>query len=134
MRFPPRIFFLPRYLVLLGRAERAMRRKEWEKAAETLEEVHRGGLGTSWSHHFLGLSFLRLHRWNEAVKEYEAIKKPLSDRDLNSWRLLNHSIALYEVGRNRECAELLKSSIDATWAEEPLRRAKGLLAEFQEEQ
>jgi hypothetical protein len=111
-----------------------MRSKEWEQAAQILEEIHRRGLGTSWSHHYLGLSFLRLHRWNEAVEEYEAIRKPLSDQDLNSWRLLNHSIALYEVGRNRECAELLRSSIVDSWTEEPLRRAKGMLAEFQEEQ
>jgi tetratricopeptide (TPR) repeat protein len=111
-----------------------MRSKEWEQAAQILEEIHRRGLGTSWSHHYLGLALLQLHRWDEAVEEYEAIERPVRDPASNSWRLLNHSIALYEVGRKRECAELLRSSIDATWAEEPLRRAKGLLAEFQDEQ
>jgi lipoprotein NlpI len=99
-----------------------------------MENIHRRGIRTSTSRHWLGLALLQLHRWDEAVEEYEAIEKPVRDPASNSWRLLNHSIALYEVGRKRECAELLRSSIDATWAEEPLRRAKGLLAEFQDEQ
>jgi hypothetical protein len=121
-------------MVLIGRAERAIHRKEWAEAAETIEKIHRRGFRTSLSQHLLGLALLRLHRWDEAVEQYESIEKPVFDPAHNSWRLLNHSIALYEVGRKDECAELLRTSIDDTWAEEPLKRAKALLAEFQEEQ
>lgn len=129
-----RILFAPMYLVLMERAERAIDRKDWEEAVEALEKIHQREIRTSTTRHWLGLALLQLHRWNEAVEQYESIEKPVRDRVDNSWRLLNHSIALYEVGRKRECAELLRSSIDSTWDEEPLRRAKGLLAEFQDEQ
>jgi len=118
----------------MDRAYRAAEAGDWGQVVRILGRLHGRGLVTPTSRHWLGLAYLQLERWQDALDEYEQIRGPLPEHDAEARRIVNHAIARFELGQRTECARLLKEKISNDWPVKEVQRAKRLLAEIEAEQ
>ena len=112
---------------------RAAETENWSRVIEILEALHESNLVTPTSRHWLGIAYLMLHRWQDALEQYEQIRTPLHDTNADARRIVNHAIARFETGQVDGCASLLRESVTSDWPVDELRRAKTLLAEIEAE-
>ncbi len=123
-----RLVHAPRFAAGMDRVYQAADAGDWKQVVETLEALHGWDLVTPTSRHWLGLGYLQLHRWCDALDQYEKIRKPLPERDMDIRRVVNHAIACFELGERQQCARLLKEQISPDWPEKEVRRAKTMIA------
>lgn len=95
----------------------------WNRVVSLLEEVHARGPDSDDTHHRLGCAYVMLEKWEEAVREFEAIKEALPQTREDTRRYFNYALALAMVGRKNESLGVLESSGVERWR--PDLREKG---------
>lgn len=134
MRLVGKLLRLPqlaRYVVAMQRVYREAGQGDWTKVAAEIEQMHQRHLVTNTSRHWLGLAYLKLQRWNEALEQYDAIDGPLKDPDADAHRIINHALSHYRIGNTDICARLLKQGMTEEWPDAELRKAKEILSEIE---
>ena len=123
----------PRYVAGMWRVRRAAESRDWAAVAETIENLHDRKLVTDMSRHWLGIAYLRLERWGDALEQYDSIEDRLRKKDSEARRILNHALSYYRLGDSERCASILKEGIGEDWPVVELKKAKYLLHEIEAE-
>ena len=123
----------PRYVAGMQNVYRAAASEDWARVAEVIERLHGRALVTDTSRHWLGIAYLKLARWRDALEEYEGIDRPLANHDAEARRTLNHALAHYRTGNPERCATMLQEGINPDWPAPEMRKARTILNEIEQE-
>ena len=109
---------------------RAFQRQDWSGAEEGARRLLALRLESSLVRYWLGTALLHQERVEEALLEFESIRRRLWRPRDEAKKTINHTIALVRARRIQEAGDVVRSADTARWPEPLARRAESILAEL----
>jgi tetratricopeptide (TPR) repeat protein len=109
------------------RAYIAWKLERWDVVIGALEGICRYRLDDEDIRLGLANAYVQVGRWVDALARFEELGSTQKKTKRSAARWYNHALTLYELGRDRECEELLNHSMEDWWGEEAIRKSETLL-------
>ena len=109
------IILSPIILLLLWRLYHKRGTRDWGAIISITNIISKIGKIQSIDIVWAGYAYSNLHKWKEALHQYEKIVVPCESLEEESWRYCLHAYALAKVGRYVEANNLLRQSITDDW-------------------
>ena len=107
-----------------ARAYIAWRAKRWEIVASAYEFLNLRGLADTVDRAGLATAYVHLRKWQEAIEIFDGLELEKAKPRFVVATWFNHALALYEMGRYQECADLLERNANRTLMKRQTRKEK----------
>lgn len=124
---PRLIVAIPYFLYIYFRGAIAKKRRDWEKVVSFLSRLEIRELITDDLRLELSCAYMQLGRWDEAIRASQRIRQPFSNIQMEAIRWVNESIALLNLGREEEAAQLMTEKLDERWPSAQKLKARSVI-------
>jgi hypothetical protein len=94
-----------------------LQEKRWPSLQARGRRLRRAGFNSDDISYWVGVASAKLEQWDDSLREFGSIEKPLDAPADEAARWAFHAWSLYKLGRAQEARSLLQHALEPDWPE-----------------